>query len=281
MEQTFFSVKELLIKLHTWQFYLYLLGERPKKYLWTFLHIEIRVGKLEHGHTFPLATLEGIKIWCKGCWTMQLQKEWSLWSSSCFHWLTSLPLHLQLFLFCHLYPYILTYTFFFLCKRKKNTSFPQLLSAISERQIRWRMRAWYCTTFPVLCLFYSFLFSAPMHMHKGEVKPGQISCHHVLGYGTTRGLSPFHRHTEISEKEKSHKGLWFIFLLTCFPSLLAPFLTRGPRLSRTDLFFYEVTFWSVWNSNSTPVTSLHRGRSPAKLLKLRGKGGKEIVIYPM
>lgn len=131
-------------------------------------------------------------------------------------WPPCLYKDLQLFLSSHMHPPIWAYIFFFLCKRKQNTSFPQLLSGVSQRQIRWGMKAWHCMTSPVLWLFYSV---PPLHTYKGEVKPGQISCHHVLSYETTRHFSPFHRHTEIREKEKSHKGLWFILHLACFLSL--------------------------------------------------------------
>lgn len=75
---------------------------------------------------------------------------------------------------------------------------------------------------PSLCCgsFFLVYSVSPLHTYKGEVKPGQISCHQVLlGYGTTRVFSLFHRHTEVREKEMSHKGLWFILPFTCFLSL--------------------------------------------------------------
>lgn len=58
---------------------------------------------------------------------------------------------------------------------------------------------------PSLCCGSLFLIYSvpPLRTYKGEIKPGQISCHHVLGYGTTRGFSPFHRDILRSEKRKS------------------------------------------------------------------------------
>lgn len=117
------------------------------------------------------------QVQCKGCWTAQLQKEWSPWSSSAFTgWPLCLHNHLQLFLFCHTYAHIWAYKFFFLCKRKQNASFPPLVSAISKRQIRWRMMERHCTTFPVLWLFFSPLLSAPSaHIQRrGKTRPNLL-----------------------------------------------------------------------------------------------------------
>lgn len=91
-------------------------------------------------------------------------------------WPLCLYKDLQLFLFCRMYPHVWAHIFFFLCKRSQNASFPQLLSAISKRQIRRRMMEWHCTTFPVLWLFFSYLFSVPSaHIQRrGKTRPNLL-----------------------------------------------------------------------------------------------------------
>lgn len=170
---------------------------------------------------FPLITLNGIKVQCKDCWTVQLQKEWSPWSSSCFHWLTSLPLQGSSNL--SILSYVSTSGLIACSFFAKGTKMHPFHS-YSQLFLRGRSGGgwWNGIARPSLCCgsFFLVYSVSPLHTYKGEVKPGQISCHHVLlGYGTTRVFSLFHRHTEVREKEMSHKGLWFILPFTCFLSL--------------------------------------------------------------
>lgn len=164
-------------------------------------------------------------------------------------WPPCLYKDLQLFLFCHMYPHIWAYIFFFLCKRKKK---PHPSHNYSQLFLRDKLSGgwWNGIAQRFLCCgSFFFLFSQCPSAHiqrRDKTRPNLLPPRFM----ELQGVFLPSLDTLRSEKRKSPTRAVIYFASHLFSASRHHFLQEGPRLSRVDLFFSEVTFWSLWNSNS-------------------------------
>lgn len=126
-------------------------------------------------------------------------------------------------------------------QKEKKASFPQLLPAISKRQIRWGMMGRHHSVLPCAVARF-FSYSVPsLHTQEREAEQGHTSCHLFLSYGSTRGFPPFHAHTEVREKGKSLQRAVIYFASHLFSLSLGTSSQKKTKDFPGLTFFSEVT----------------------------------------